>query len=74
MIDRSCVIIMKHLWKGLFSEGWALWARLDTVLKKYVCLTTDWKKDSKPYCHCKPFKSVWTPVKDTDFIFVHRPY
>ena len=38
MIDWSRVIVVKHLWKSLFSEGWALWGKLDTSQKKYVCL------------------------------------
>ena len=33
MIDWSCVKIVKHLRKILFSEGWALWAKLDTSQK-----------------------------------------
>ena len=38
MIDWSCVKIAKHLCKILFSEGWALWAKLDKSQKTmYVC-------------------------------------
>ena len=51
-----------------FSSSFSFWKF------GWMILAADWKKDSKPYCHCKPFKSVWTPVKDTDFIFIHRPY
>ena len=37
MIDWSCVKIVKHLCKILFSEGWTLWAKLDTSQKK-ICM------------------------------------
>ena len=38
VINWSCVKIVKHLWKSLFSEGWALWAKLDTgQIDVYVC-------------------------------------
>ena len=37
MIDWNWVIIVKHLQKNLFSEGWALWAKLDTGQKKIAC-------------------------------------
>ena len=36
MIDWSCVIIVKHLWKILFSERSALWVKLDTDEKRYI--------------------------------------
>ena len=32
-IDWSCVKIVKHVCKSLISEGWALWAKLDTRKK-----------------------------------------
>ena len=37
MIDWSCVIIVAHLCKSLFPEGWALWGKLEKP-KTYVFL------------------------------------
>ena len=38
MIDWSCVKILKHLCKIIFSEGFrALWAKLDTSQKNMYC-------------------------------------
>ena len=37
-IDWTCVKILTHLCKILFSEVWALWTKLDTSQIKYVCL------------------------------------
>ena len=36
MIDWGFVIIVKPLWKRLYSECWALCAKLDTGQKKYM--------------------------------------
>ena len=34
----------------------------------WLTLIANWKKRSKPCCHCKSTTSVWTLVKGTDFI------
>ena len=39
MIDWSSLKIAKHVRKSLFSEGWALWAKLDTSRKNMFVIT-----------------------------------